>query len=73
MSACQYGSMDMARFLVENGADVNAKMVTGWTALFTTVKKGDSDAFNYLMEKRAHYEGRLIRRDNRLLQQLINC
>lgn len=66
MRACEYKHFDMVRLLVENGADVNAKMGrTGWTALFVTVKQQnmlpleerDPKIFDYLLDKGAEDGG----------------
>ena len=58
MRACEYNSLEMIKLLVENGADVNAKMGSGWRALFVTVKKNNPAAFDYLMKKGANLDGK---------------
>jgi ankyrin repeat protein len=36
------GQKEMARFLIENGADVNAKAGNGWTPLHVAVLRGQT-------------------------------
>ena len=57
MRACEYEAVGMVKFLVENGVEVNAQMNTGWTAIFTAVKKNNSEIFSYLLEKDADFAG----------------
>ena len=49
MRACEYKSVGMVKFLVENGVDINAKMKTGWNAIFTAVKKRNVEIFDYCL------------------------
>ena len=57
MRACEYNSLEMIKLLEENGADVHAKMDSGWRAIFVTVKK-NCHAFDYLMGKGANLDGK---------------
>ena len=53
MRACEYDATSVVKLLVESGADVNAKMESGWTALYTVIKKANEELFNYLQDSGA--------------------
>ena len=39
----QEKNVEIAKYLLENGADVNAKLINGCNALHMAVEKGDED------------------------------
>ena len=50
MTCAENGSLEMAQRLVDKGADVNAQMSTGWTALHTAAKHGHAHILKMLLE-----------------------
>jgi ankyrin repeat protein len=48
-AAAMYGSLDMANFLLENGADVNLAARGGWTPLQIATSKGHFDMVELLL------------------------
>ena len=72
MRACEFEATDMVKFLVEHGANVNARMESGWTALYTTIKKNNEEAFNHLVTHGANVESKkvLAKHSTMLLWQL---
>jgi ankyrin repeat protein len=49
---------DSARYLMDHGADVNAKSTTGKTALMIAAEKGDSDTVRALLQHGARVNER---------------
>ena len=45
--------MDIARLLIEHGANINAKLYDGTTALMLAVNRGDLDLVRFLVQKGA--------------------
>ena len=58
MRACEYSALLMIKFLVANGADINAKCDSGWTALYSCIRKQSEDTFNYLIDAGVDIEGK---------------
>nr|CAB3267275.1 transient receptor potential cation channel subfamily A member 1 homolog [Phallusia mammillata] len=61
--AAKEGHLEMCRFLIQNGADINSCDKKGKTALHQAVSKEDSDneasstqVVKYLLEKEAHFD-----------------
>lgn len=50
--ACQYNLVEIAKYLIENGADINLKTGTGHTPLMAAAS-GSEDLFNLLISKGA--------------------
>ena len=50
MVCAEHGSLEMAQWLVDKGADVNAQMTTGWTAMHTAAKNGHNQVLKSLLE-----------------------
>jgi len=48
--ACKWNNFEIARLLVENGANVNARAVDGNTALTIATTNGNNEMYNYLIE-----------------------
>jgi ankyrin repeat protein len=48
--ASTYGYVEVARILIEHGADVTAKAVNGWTPLHEASKRGHIDVAGFLVE-----------------------
>lgn len=46
-------NLELVRFLVEKGADVNAVNAEGWTALMAAARKGSLDIVRFLLDKGA--------------------
>ena len=53
MFACENGHLEMVKFFVEKGADVNEKDVYGRTPLIRAYIHGYSDIVSYLAENGA--------------------
>ena len=51
MSCANSGNKEMAEWLVTRGADVNATMHTGWTAMHAAAKQGHADILKMLLDK----------------------
>ena len=47
------GNLEIVKSLIEQGADVNAKDIDGWTALIRSSKKGYLEVVKYLIDKGA--------------------
>jgi ankyrin repeat protein len=56
--ACTRGHLDVAQFLVSNGADVNAPSINGSTPLMMAVQSGNEELIKYLLEKGADLQQR---------------
>jgi ankyrin repeat protein len=52
------GQSDVVNYLVEHGADVNARDADNWTALMMASSTGQSDIVNYLVEHGANVNAR---------------
>ena len=50
MAAADGGQLEACRWLLKNGAQVNASMSTGWTAMHSAAKKGFRDIVALLLE-----------------------
>ena len=50
MVCAEHGSLEMAKWLVDKGADVNAQMSTGWTAMHTAAKNGHGHILKMLLD-----------------------
>jgi ankyrin repeat protein len=50
MYACFYRNLPMINFLLDKGADVNLKNLTGVTALMMAVEKKQTDVIGMLLE-----------------------
>ena len=50
--ACQNGHVDVARLLLDKGADVNRANKNGWTPLSIACSKGHVDAVRLLLDKK---------------------
>ena len=50
--ACYRGNTDVARYLIDNGSDINGNSNMG-TPLMAAVVKGNSDIVQYLLDKKA--------------------
>ena len=48
--ACKWNNFEIARLLVENGANVNSRAVDGNTALTIAETNGNNEMYNYLIE-----------------------
>ena len=53
MLACRNGHTDAARFLLDRGADVNARGFFAATALHWAAINGHADTVRFLLERRA--------------------
>ena len=51
--ACTHGHLDVAEFLVSNGANVNAASINGSTPLMMAVQSGNEELIKYLLDKGA--------------------
>ena len=51
--ACTRGHLEVAQFLVTNGADVNASSINGSTPLMMAVQSGNEELIKYLLDKGA--------------------
>jgi ankyrin repeat protein len=51
--ACTKGRLDVAQFLVENGATVDSRSLNGTTPLMMAVQSGDEPLIKYLLDKGA--------------------
>ncbi len=57
-SACAIGSEPLARLLLDNGADVNARQQGGFTPLFSAVNIGSVELVTFLLERGADIHAR---------------
>lgn len=53
MTCAEGGHLEMARLLVEKGADVNKRMATGWTASHAAAKMGHLQVLEFLLQNGA--------------------
>ena len=53
MSACQNGHVDIAKLLLEEGAQVDLQKKSGWSALMSACQNGHIDVAQLLLEKGA--------------------
>ena len=51
--AAYYGHLEIVKYLVENGADINAKDNNGWTSLIHAAYNGHLEVVKYLVENKA--------------------
>lgn len=56
--ACTRGHLEVAQFLVTNGADVNASSINGSTPLMMAVQSGNEELIKYLLDKGADLQQR---------------
>ncbi|XP_015725242.1 2-5A-dependent ribonuclease [Coturnix japonica] len=56
--ALRYGQREKVLELLENGADVNSKVESGWTPLHSAVQSGDKEMVQLLLAKGAHPHAR---------------
>ena len=54
IAACRSGRVDIAQYLIENGADIEAKDKKGYTPLFIAVENQKPDIVKLLIEKGAN-------------------
>lgn len=52
--ACQCRHMDVAKFLLSRGADVNSRMIDGASAIFLAAQNGHDDIISFLFESGAN-------------------
>ena len=55
--------MEFTRWALDSGADVNAYMISGWTATHAAAYKGNPDVLSLLLERKANKEKRATKRD----------
>jgi ankyrin repeat protein len=58
--AAWYGHVEIARLLLQNGAEVNAKERNGWTPLHWAAYRGHFDILHLLVENGADLEAKDI-------------
>jgi ankyrin repeat protein len=63
MSAAENNQMHFARWLIDNKANVNHPMTSGWTALHAAAKKKNYDMVKLLLEKGANKKITAVHRD----------
>ena len=57
MIAARYRTFEMVKYLVDNGADVNAKDNDHWNVLMFAIENGKLDMVRYLFEQGADVDG----------------
>ena len=57
--AVENGHFEVAGFLLQNGADIDARSPTGLTPLFCAIQRGDVDFVEYLLEHGANKKTKL--------------
>ncbi|XP_064482456.1 myotrophin-like [Ornithodoros turicata] len=55
--AADYGQTEVVRFLIDSGADVNAKDKYGISALLAAIWEGHTACVKLMLEKGAHKDG----------------
>ena len=50
MSCADHGRLEMAQWLIANGAEVNTQMSTGWTAMHAAAKMGHANIVELLLD-----------------------
>ena len=58
MKAAGRGHTQVVSFLIDQGADVNAKTTSGWTSLLNAAKEGQKDVVSILLQKGANIEAK---------------
>ena len=56
MLACLYGRIETAQFLIDNGANINAKDNYGWTSLMRACYNGHIETAQILIDNGADIE-----------------
>lgn len=51
--ACHYGQLNMVRFLLEQGANVDAQTASGYTALHQAAQQGHAVVITLLLQSKA--------------------
>ena len=57
-SACHSGSMELVQWLVEHGANVNAKNIKGETVLHSAAYSGNMELVQWLIERGANVKAK---------------
>lgn len=52
--ACQSNHVDVARFLLKQGADINSRMADGASAVFLVSQNGHEDVLEFLIKSGAN-------------------
>jgi len=59
IAAAQEGDLEVMKYLLGKGADVNAKLGIGWTALMAAAGRGNAEAVKFLLDKGADVNAKL--------------
>lgn len=69
--ACQCNHLEVARLLLEHGADVNSRMVDGASAVFVTAQNGHSEMLSFLLRSGAN--AHMLRKVARTIYLRTRC
>lgn len=56
ISACENGSLEVTRLMLQHGADIDAQSADGWTPLMMASYEGHREIVSLLLERNANHE-----------------